>query len=75
MRLTLNIMHELKARQTFIDNQLNAAFSAFYAGFLTEKEMEDVIDGTDMWMGVEEINKRWANHIAYQEVIAEQENE
>ena len=50
--------HEMKARQEFIDAQLNASFKTFYKGFLSEDEMEDVIDGKDMWMGKDEVVSR-----------------
>jgi ATP-dependent protease ClpP protease subunit len=51
--------HEMKARQEFMDTSLNAAFKEFYSGFLTDKEMEDIIDGKDMWMGKSEVLERW----------------
>ena len=63
----LNIRHELKARQAFVDKQLNEAFKAFYLGFLTEEEMTQVIDGTDFWMGADEIQERWNNYLSYKE--------
>lgn len=56
--------HEMKARQEFMDKSLNTSFKSFYAGFLTEKEMEDVIDGKDIWIGTEEVAERWANRKA-----------
>lgn len=59
--------HELKARQNFVDKQLNEAFESFYLGFLTKEEMSQVIDGTDFWMGAEEIKERWNNHLSYKE--------
>ena len=51
--------HEMKAHQEFIDRTLNAAFKDYYGGFLSEKEMENVIDGKDIWLGTEEVKKRW----------------
>jgi len=63
----LNIWHELKARQNFVDKQLNKAFESFYLGFLAKEEMTQVIDGTDFWMGAEEIQERWNNHLSYKE--------
>ncbi len=63
LRLLLNIMHEMKARQEFIDRSLNDAFKSFYTGFLTDKEMTEVIDGRDMWMGKDEIIERWSYKI------------
>lgn len=63
----LNTWHELKARQNFVDKQLNEAFESFYMGFLTKEEMSQVIDGTDFWMGASEIQERWNNHLSYKE--------
>lgn len=55
--------HEMKARQEFIDSSLNDAFTSFYSGFLTDKEMKDVIDGKDMWMSKSEVLTRWSYKI------------
>jgi ATP-dependent protease ClpP protease subunit len=52
--------HEMKARQEFMDASLNSAFKSFYTGFLTDIEMQDVIDGKDMWMGKDEVLTRWS---------------
>ena len=51
--------HEMKARQEFMDASLNRAFKEFYSGFLTDKEMDEVIDGKDMWMGTSDVLERW----------------
>jgi len=53
--------HEMKARQNFIDKELNRSFEEFYSGFLTEKEIEDVIEGKDIWLNNQEVEKRWKN--------------
>ncbi len=50
--------HEMKARQEFMDKSLNQAFKTFYAGFLSDDEMEAVIDGKDLWMGKDEVVSR-----------------
>jgi len=57
--------HEMKARQKFTDEHLNEAFKSFYKGFLSETEMTSVIDGTDLWMGTNEVTKRWQNRVDY----------
>ena len=57
--------NEMKARQKFVDAHLNDAFRAFYLGFLTEDEMDKVIEGTDMWMGTDEVAERWNQKISY----------
>jgi ATP-dependent Clp protease, protease subunit len=59
--------HEMKARQKFTDDHLNHAFTYFYSGFLTEEEMEKVIEGTDLWMDTNEVKERWANRVAYRQ--------
>ena len=61
--------HEMKARQKFTDDHLNAAFKSFYSGFLTEDEMERVLEGTDLWMGTEEVADRWKNRVSYMKGI------
>jgi len=53
--------HEMKARQEFADKSLNNTFKCFYKGFLTDNEMQDVIDGKDLWMGKDEVIERWGN--------------
>lgn len=53
--------HEMKARQRFIDNQLESSFKNYYLGFLSEEEIIDVIDGKDFWFNEHEVNKRWKN--------------
>ena len=55
--------HEMKARQKFTDEHLNDAFKAFYSGFLSDDEMEKVIEGTDMWMGSSEVVERWTARV------------
>jgi ATP-dependent protease ClpP protease subunit len=55
--------HEMKARQRFTDIHLNNAFKAFYKGFLSNEEMDSVIDGTDLWMGSDEVAERWQQRL------------
>lgn len=50
--------HELRAHQEFMDKSLNEAFRVFYKGFLTDKEMQKVLDGQDIWMGKSEVLER-----------------
>jgi ATP-dependent Clp protease protease subunit len=57
--------HEMKARQKFTDDHLNDAFKSFYSGFLTEDEMDKVIEGTDLWMNTDEVTERWSNRVEY----------
>ena len=51
----------MKARQKFSDDQLEQAFIEVYSGFLTDNERERVIEGTDLWMGEDEVMERWDN--------------
>lgn len=44
--------------QEFVDKNLNASFRVFYKDFLTEKEIENVIDGKDLWMDKTEVEAR-----------------
>lgn len=51
--------HEMKAQQAFTDKELGRLFNAIYSDFLTDKEIESIIDGKDLWMGSEEVTERW----------------
>lgn len=53
--------HEMRAQQEFVDHELNIYFNRMYKGFLTSKEIQSIIDGKDVWMGRDEILKRWDN--------------
>ena len=55
--------HEMKAHQEFVDRNLNEAFKSFYAGFLTPKEMQSIIDGRDLWLSSEEVAERWQRRL------------
>lgn len=57
--------HEMKARQKFSDDQLEAAFADVYAGFLTDAERDRVIEGTDLWMDEHEVMERWTTRRYY----------
>ena len=57
--------HEMKARQEFADRSLAKAFTEFYEGFLTEAEIQEVIDGKDLWIDEIEVLERWANKLTY----------
>lgn len=51
--------HEMRAQMEFTDTQLNLAFTEIYGNFLTPHEMELVIAGKDLWMGVDETTARF----------------
>ena len=63
--------HEIKAMQAFVDANLNASFTSLYGGFLTPKEIKDVIDGKDIWMGQDEVLTRWANKVEPSSTVAD----
>ena len=52
--------HEIKAYQNFTNANIEKTFRTFYKGFLTDKEMNSVIDGQDIWMNEDEVARRWA---------------
>lgn len=56
--------HEMKARQKFMDDSLNEAFKTFYKGFLSDDEMQRIIEGQDLWIGKDEVLERWDNRIS-----------
>ena len=49
----------MKARQDFTDRTTNDAFKEFYSGFLTDKEVKEVINGKDIWLTADEVRMRW----------------
>ena len=63
--------HEMKARQNHMDESLNAAFREFYAGFYTETEMQEIIDGKDSWLTKDEVLRRWDNRKDYLSKLSE----
>ena len=57
--------HEMKARQKFTDTHLYDAFTSFYSGFLSHEEMDRVVEGSDLWMGTQEVIERWEQRKAF----------
>lgn len=53
--------HEIIDYVNFSDKNITATFKKLYSGFLTPRELNAVIKGKDMWMGTEEVQKRWNN--------------
>lgn len=53
--------HEVLDYISFNDRDLQKTFREIYKGFLSEKEMLEVLRGKDMWLGAEDVRKRWAN--------------
>ena len=57
--------HELKQRQTYMDGHNVRTFNAIYSGFLTPKEIKEMIDGKDFWMDDIEVTKRLEKRAIY----------
>lgn len=67
--------HEMKAHQEFVDKNLNNSFKTFYKGFLTPKEMDQVIDGKDLWMGKDEVLGRLAGTWGIKKPVPTEDND
>jgi ATP-dependent protease ClpP protease subunit len=53
--------NELKQRQQFMDNLLESMMFNIYKGFLSNKEIDSLIEGTDIWLSSDEVVARWEN--------------
>lgn len=51
--------NEIKAHSNFIDKHMPMVFKKMYAGFLTNKEIEDMIEGKDIWLNGDEVLERF----------------
>lgn len=51
--------NEIKAHSNFIDKHMPMIFKKMYAGFLTNKEIEDMIEGKDIWLNGDEVLERF----------------
>ena len=51
--------HEIMEYVNFNDKDLKNTFNALYKGFLTPKEIKDVIAGKDLWLNADDTRKRW----------------
>lgn len=58
--------HEVVDYINFNDRTLKETFKSIYKGFLTEKEMQAVLKGKDMWLDAPEVRTRWT---AYKETV------
>lgn len=50
---------EIKQRQAFIDKNMPVIFHRIYDGFLSDDEINRVIEGTDIWLNGDEVRERW----------------
>jgi len=55
--------HEVKAQQKFYEEQVESWFKRIYKDFLTEEEINNVIEGKDIWMGKDEVLERWKKKV------------
>ena len=51
---------ELKTYVAFNDKELEIAFREIHAGFLTNEEIDDILEDKDVWLGAKDIRSRWA---------------
>lgn len=51
--------NEIRDQVKFIEQHLPQAYHTMYKGFLTKKEIKDVVDGRDIWLNRDEILSRW----------------
>lgn len=56
---------EAKDQMDFVNEEIGKTFKDIYKGFLTDEEIERVIDDKDNWMGANEVMERWINRRAY----------
>jgi len=52
--------NEIKAQQEHMEKETKKLFQVVYKGFLTNREINKILAGTDMWMNNEEVEKRLA---------------
>lgn len=51
--------HEIMEYVNFNDKDLKKTFGLLYFGFLTTREINEVIKGKDMWLTADDVRKRW----------------
>lgn len=51
--------HEIMEYVNFNDKDLKKTFTTLYEGFLTSREINEVLKGKDMWLTAEDTRKRW----------------
>lgn len=50
--------HEISSQIKFTDSFVKSFINKIYKNFLTAKEISDIIDGKDLWMDSEEVERR-----------------
>ncbi len=59
--------HEMKSRQEFSDKETSLLIHTMYKHFLTEEEIEKVIEGKDFWFNKCEVLERWERKVKHTE--------
>ena len=54
--------NEIKAHSSFINKHMPMVFKKVYTGFLTETEIDDVIEGKDIWLNGDEVLERFESN-------------
>lgn len=57
--------NEMKARQQFMDKSITKAFKDYYKDFLSENEINEVVEGKDIWLDTKDVVKRWNTKLNY----------
>jgi len=52
--------NQFKASSQFFLKYMETRFREVYDGFLSEKELDDILEGKDMWLTAEEFHNRYA---------------
>ena len=52
--------HEIMEYVNFNDKDLKKTFTQLYQGFLSTREINEVIKGKDMWLTAEQVRERWS---------------
>lgn len=58
---TTGRVNEIKSHSDFFDKWSKEIMVSLYKGFLTDKELEKVLDGAEIWYSKKEIEKRLEN--------------
>ena len=53
--------NEIEAQNAFMKKETKKMFSEIYKNFLTSREINKVINGTDIWLSKEDVEKRLSN--------------
>ena len=54
--------NEMKSHSSFINKHMPMVFKKVYAGLLTDSEIDDVIEGKDIWLNGDEVIERFESN-------------